>query len=367
MYKSIQGCRAVAALLVVLHHLGKAVASPKYFGASGFAVPFISGDSGVEFFFVLSGFIITWVHVKDFGKPSVLLTYLRKRALRIFPTYWIVFLGVYLIALSFTTLRYTVPHDWPTLLKCLILLPQDVSVTGGTGAQVLIVAWSLQYEICFYVLFATFIANRFLGLCVTIALSMNMVACIHGECSFPRSFLSSNLMLLFGLGALVAYASKSSIRLAQPTIIAIVAGAAFLSFGLLETALGQDTVSVDRRLVYGFFSAMLILALVRSEDSGQLRITNRWVPLLGDASYALYLIHFPLISVLCKLMMWMGLAGVAGAAFAYPLMLCACVLAALAFHIKVEKPMLRALSDYRSAGKYAKRVMATVSMSTRRS
>jgi peptidoglycan/LPS O-acetylase OafA/YrhL len=246
------------------------------------------------------------------------------------------------------------------------LIPQDASVTGGTGAQVLIVAWSLQYEICFYILFAMFIANRFLGICVTIALLINMAACIHGECSFPRGFLSSNLMLLFGLGALVAYASKSSTRLARPAILAIVAASAFLSFGLLETVLGQEAVPVDRRLVYGFFSAILILALVRSEDSARLRITNRWVPLLGDASYALYLIHFPLISVLCKLMMLMGLAGVAGAAIAYPLILSACVLAALAFHIVVEKPMLRALSDYKSAGTYAKRMLGAVSISTRR-
>jgi exopolysaccharide production protein ExoZ len=158
VYKSIQGCRALAALLVVLHHLGAAVASPKYFGAAAFAVPFKSGDSGVEFFFVLSGFIITWVHFDDLGKPVLLLPYLRKRALRVYPTYWIVFTAVYLIAIASTALRFSVPHDLPTLLKCLTLLPQDAAVTGGTGAQVLIVAWSLQYEICFYVLFA--ISNR---------------------------------------------------------------------------------------------------------------------------------------------------------------------------------------------------------------
>lgn len=334
----------MAALLVVLHHLGAAMASPKYFGASSFAVPFRSGDSGVEFFFVLSGFIITWVHYADFGKPALLLTYFRKRAVRIYPTYWIVFMGVYLLALSSSTLRNSVPHDLSTVLKCLALIPQDASVTGGTGALVLIVAWSLQYEICFYILFALCIANRFLGMSIIVALSLNMATCMGTTCSFPRSFLSSNLMLLFGIGALVAYASKSSLRMARPLTLAVMSASAFLLFGAMETVLGQETLWVDRRLIYGIFSAILILALVRSEDSAQLRITNRWVSLLGDASFALYLVHFPLMNALCKLGIAVGLAGVAGAAIAYPLILSACVAAALAFHLTVEKPMLRALS-----------------------
>ncbi len=348
VYKSIQGCRALAALLVVLHHLGGAMASSKYFGASSFAIPFLFGDSGVEFFFVLSGFIITWVHFDDLGKPGVLLAYIHKRASRIYPTYWIVFSGVYMIAVASTALRSTVPHDWPTLLKSLMLVPQDAAVIGGTGAPVLIVAWSLQYEICFYVLFAALMANRFLGACVAVAVLANLGACLDGTCSFPRTFFSSNLMLLFGLGMAVAYACKSPVRLERPGIIALLAGFAFLSFGALETVLGHEVFAVDRRLVYGLFSAILILALVRAEDGGHLRITRRWIPLLGDASYSLYLIHFPLISVLCKLMMVMGLTGVAGAAIAYPLILAICVFAAVAFHVIVEKPLLRALTHQRS-------------------
>jgi exopolysaccharide production protein ExoZ len=348
MYRSVQGCRALAAVLVVLHHLGAAMASPKYFGASSFALPFLFGDSGVEFFFVLSGFIITWVHIDDIGNPSVLLQYVRKRMLRIYPVYWIVFSGVYLIALASTALRSSVPHDWPTLLRSLMLVPQDTRVIGGTGAPVLIVAWSLQYEICFYLFFAAAIANRILGALVAIALLANMGACIGDTCSFPRSFFSSNLVLLFGLGIAVAYTCKSSLKLERPGIIALLAALAFVSFGRLETALGHEAFAVDRRLVYGFFSAILILGLVRAEDAAHLRVTQRWIPLLGDASYSLYLIHFPLISVLCKVMVAAGLAGVAGAAIAYPLILLACIFTALMFHVALEKPLLRAMSSHRA-------------------
>ena len=356
VYKSIQGCRAVAALLVVLYHLGLAIASAKYFGARLFALPFSFGDSGVEFFFVLSGFIITWTHFKDFGKPANVLRYLRKRAVRIYPTYWIVFSVVYLVAQALPTFRSTVPHEYITILKSLALVPQDPSLGGGTGAPVLIVAWSLQYEICFYALTAIFILSRSLGILASIPLLFNFVSCQIGACSFPRVFFSNPLVLLFGFGVLIAYCSKSSIRLMRPTIVATIAATAFITFGLLEAVLGTQTLPVDRRLVYGFLSGVIIFALVRSEDAGHLRLKNRWMSLLGDSSYSLYLIHFPLISVMCKLMIFIGLTGSVGAFCAYPVILCACIAASLAFHLLVEKRILSAFSNRRSKPTLARAV-----------
>lgn len=344
MYKSIQGCRSLAALLVVLHHLGGALASSKYFGAPLFAVPFVAGDAGVEFFFVLSGFIITWAHFNDLGRPTLVLKYLRKRMVRIYPTYWIIFAIVYLLAQASPTLRSTVPHDYTTLFKSLALVPQDPSVSGGTGAPVLIVAWSLQYEICFYALMAIFIVSRPLGILVSVALLVNLGMCQAVTCSFPRTFFSNNLILLFGLGALIAYFSRRSIRIKRPMIVALCAATAFLLYGVFEAVVGKGALPVDRRLVYGLISGALIFALVHAEAGGQLRINNGWMSLLGDSSYSLYLIHYPLISALCKLMIFIGLAGSLGAAAAYPVILCACILTSVGFYLLMEKPILRALS-----------------------
>src|SRR5882762_1925446 len=150
MYKSIQACRGLAALQVVLFHLGGILAAPKYFGLPGFGRAFIFGDSGVEFFFVLSGFIITWVHRRDFGKPAALPAYISKRLIRIYPTYWTIFLSVFLLAWTSPALRSGLPATPGLLLRSLLLVPQDPTVAGGTGAPVLIVAWTLQYEMIFY-------------------------------------------------------------------------------------------------------------------------------------------------------------------------------------------------------------------------
>ena len=357
MYKSIQGCRAVAALLVVLHHLGGAIASSKYFGAELFNVPFIFGDSGVEFFFVLSGFIITWAHFNEFGQPVCLLRYLRRRVVRIYPIYWIVFAVVYLLAQASPTLRYMLPQDYSTLIKALALVPQDPSVVGGNGAPVIAVAWTLQYEICFYALIAIFIVSRSLGILVSIPLMVNYGICHVGACSFPRSFFSSNLILLFGFGVAIAYSSRSSVlMIKKPAIVATIAATIFIGFGVFEAVVGTDTLPVDRRLIYGLLSGVLIFALVQLEDGGRLRIKNDWIPLLGDSSYSLYLVHFPLIIVLCKLMIFIGLTGTVGAIIAYSVILCACIITSVALHLLVEKPILRAFSDRRATASLVQRV-----------
>ena len=163
MLNTLQSCRAFAAMLVVCYHLGGTIALTRYFGVGWVSRPFAFGHAGVEFFFVLSGFIIVHVHQGDFGWPSRLGNYLKKRLVRIYPVYWMVFTAVSIAALPFSSLRETLPSDPAVILKALLLLPQDREVVGGTGAPLLGVAWSLQYEILFYGGVASFIVSRWLG------------------------------------------------------------------------------------------------------------------------------------------------------------------------------------------------------------
>src|SRR5258708_6566624 len=85
---SLDGIRAVAVSLVVLYHLN---------------IPGVPGGMGVLIFFVLSGFLITWLLLKEeekFGHISLKLFYAR-RTLRIFPAfyvYWFLIIGFYFIS-----------------------------------------------------------------------------------------------------------------------------------------------------------------------------------------------------------------------------------------------------------------------------
>ncbi len=155
MLRCLQACRAAAALLVVLFHTSEGiVALPKYFAARPFGALFAFGGAGVDFFFVLSGFIIAHVHGGDVGRPERLRAYLTKRLTRIYPTYWAVLLPVLLVFLAVPSFGKGHERD-PLVMFCsLVLLPL------ANSEPVLIVSWSLCYEVLFYGLFAGLIASR---------------------------------------------------------------------------------------------------------------------------------------------------------------------------------------------------------------
>jgi exopolysaccharide production protein ExoZ len=87
---TLQAGRAFAALAVVLFHLNIYAFGTKPHMGGELSSLFNMGYAGVEFFFVLSGFLMMHVHHADLGRPEKLAAYARKRAVRIYPMYWIV-------------------------------------------------------------------------------------------------------------------------------------------------------------------------------------------------------------------------------------------------------------------------------------
>ena len=341
MYQSLQACRAAAALLVVLFHLGGTFAQDKYFGFKAIDSVFAWGDAGVDFFFVLSGFLITTVHRKDFGRPQALPGYLFKRTLRIYPTYWLICLAVCASALAVPALRQALPSDPWVFAKALALIPQDPDVVGALGSPILFVAWSLQYEMMFYAVIAVVIAHRGLGLALAAALLLLNLRCQLGSaCGFPASFVASDMVFLFAMGVAAAFAVRSRLPLQRPLAVAAVAGAAFVGFGAFEVWVGRDTLPFDRRLVFGALASVLIVALARAEATGALVVRQRWPARLGDASYALYLMHIPIISVLCKLAAHLHLSNRWLLVGVFVGIALACVLASVLFYELIERRVL---------------------------
>jgi len=142
---NIQALRGVAVLLVVLYHLCCAEAKLwphadfKYFSLLKF------GFGGVDLFFVISGFIITFVNYDSLGNPKAIPSYLEKRFLRIFPLYWLVF-GFIAVTIHYEVGVHGSVEYVPFFghIKALLLLPQN-----STNYALVPVAWSLVYEVIF--------------------------------------------------------------------------------------------------------------------------------------------------------------------------------------------------------------------------
>ncbi len=342
---SLQYLRAFAALFVVLFHLGQTMARPMYFNSSTYHIPFSFGDFEVELFFVLSGFVIFLIHERDLFGAGDVKQYLLKRFVRIYPPFLIVFLSVYLLA-YFSTLRDTLPTDYFVVLKSLLLLPQDKALVGGTGATVIGVAWTLHYEMFFYFFFAAFIAGRVIALCATMMLIFVVVLSYLNYGFFPFDFFSSQYLPLFFMGSGTAWLFSRF-----PNVQGVGAKLVLVALLLLTFINGIDLFMLHlftewKVLFNGFAFSFLILGLTWCERCNEFRFGNKFILMLGEISFSLYLIHTIVISILCKMALNLNIINIR---VSFGVLFCVFILfssiaCSWLFHKLIEKPVIGYLS-----------------------
>jgi peptidoglycan/LPS O-acetylase OafA/YrhL len=344
MYQSLQSCRAIAAVLVVLFHLGGAMAIDKYFHIKPFYTYFSFGDSGVDFFFVLSGFIIYHAHRKDIGRPNALPAYLYKRIARVYPAYIIIFFGVYLFTFIAPGLSEPILTN-TNIIKSILLLPQDPDEIGGTGAPVIPVAWTLQLEMLFYLAFSAGIINKKLGGLLLFLFLLLYTFGKNVDAPFLLRFLSSEYIWLFIMGMLCAkLLLLKNQRTINPWPLLGIGMLIYLTTAI-DTVAERDQLKDIHTLLNGVAFSLIIIGLVLCERSGKVLLKYRFVQLLGAASYSLYLIHFPIIILLCNVSLQLGLkdAGFFAAFATYITIFVSCIIASIAFHLAIEKPITEKL------------------------
>ncbi len=280
-FTGIEACRAIAAILVVFHHAGANIAEPRFYGTTILAGRLEHLHVGVDFFFVLSGFIIAWVHWGDLGRPERLGRYALRRFVRIYPPYW--GLLIPLVALYLLVPALGQPHyrDPGNIAASFALAPYPMPPVIG-------VAWTLVHEILFYVLFGLVIALGARGLWLLPAwAALILAAQALAPLPFPVSILLSPYNLEFLLG-IVAAAWLRHRAVPRPGLLAGVGALAFATFALAADRLPEMPVLL--RLAFGLPAVLLIVGLVGLERQGRVR-TPPFLVFLGGASYAIYLVH----------------------------------------------------------------------------
>jgi peptidoglycan/LPS O-acetylase OafA/YrhL len=344
VYKSLQSCRAIAALLVFMYHLGATFSLEKYFGTLLFYKPFSFGDSGVEFFFVLSGFIIHNAHRKDVFNGRVFLSFLKKRVIRIYPVYWIIFSLIYFGSLFLPQIGSLEAMSMQEVVQSFFLIPCHLSGVNGTGAPVLVVAWSLHYEIVFYSIVGFFIVGRMGAACILIII---LTSCFLNHRGFgleyPFSHIANHYMLLFWMGMMMSYFNQ--LRVLKTWVSVIIAVSGFLLF--LTVALDQvfwlGLYHKLQTIMFGVSCSLIIFGLSNSERGGFEIGGHTFLQVLGNASYSLYLLHFPLLSLLCKVCVLLGIndKGLLVTSIAYAFILFFCIYISIKFHYLIEMPVTK--------------------------
>lgn len=359
--ESLQLVRALAILLVLFIHID--AFSARVLNSTSFLSIFTpGGDAGVDLFFVVSGFIIFYVHRHDINKKAQFIPYLLKRFSRIYPTYWLV--NAIIIPLHFLFPQFGIGDETEprTIINSLLLVPQ-------LKAPIIHAAWTLVYELFFYITFGLLIL---FGIRKTLPLIILIIigTIIGWFYSFNKnaSFQTSYSYLIFSyhnfeflLGCLAAYLITSR-TIKYRKILLLTGVAIFSSMLMLENFTGTRLYSL-RLFGYGIPSFFIITALGSYELSKSVRIpTNlltNFLLLLGNASFSVYLTHQLLVSGIGRTLMGLGFVKILGPSITIGIVTIITVIIGCIFYQKIEKPLIY-YSRTRLLSLYNKRVKLNV-------
>lgn len=349
---SIQYLRAAAALLVVYCH---SIDIQKNFGdlrQSHFFNLENFGAIGVDIFFVISGFIISYISQTQSGTAAA-MDFSKKRWLRIAPVYYVASFMLMLVFL-YSGAGYL---NKQSIIKTLTIVPL---LDSGTEAwnSIIAIGWTLSFELLFYTLFAIAIAGKAkskdLFLVGSVCILVTAGILFPDRQQIQWSFLTNPVSLEFCFGILLSMLYKSNVRLPQSLSWLFIATGVSLMICLILFGYGDipdSSRTIDgsnsfmRVLLWGIPSAILSLGFIFLEKVSTVKyFSNRFVLLIGNASYSIYLIHitvFVLIAALIKRVPLMKMI-----AFEYGdillffnigfAVICGCL-----FHLGIEKSLLR--------------------------
>jgi exopolysaccharide production protein ExoZ len=339
----IQILRAFAALCVVVFHAESDAAVVGARLGTGFvrsdALPWLAG---VDIFFVISGFIMVYASSRWFGSARAPRVFLAHRIARIVPLYWatmIVYLAVVLLAPLLLNSEYLAPRF---VIASFLFIP--AARPDGLVQPLYSLGWTLNYEMFFYALFAIAIAfPRRLSVPTLIATLILLVLFGNAFAPLPQplAFWSDPIILEFAFGMALGWASAEGFFLNRPARLAF----ALAGLALMAVDLSRPwELALPRPLAYGLPATFLVAsaALASPERRSAENPLIRWGVVLGDASYALYLLHPFVIRALRELVTRTAIAAQIGPwGFVVVSILCAAV-AAICVNRVFERPITRA-------------------------
>lgn len=240
------------------------------------------GSSGVDLFFVVSGFIMAMTTRSSGVTPA---GFMLRRILRVVPLYWMLTLLMVGCALVMPSLFKTLVVAPDTVVKSLLFIPHFSNSFPEAIWPLLVPGWTLNYEMFFYLVFALclFLPASFrpTALVATMAL---LVGANHAFGPFSNAIATvytSPLLLEFALGVVIGelYASGKLKVPGGAALLAIVLGGCLLL--AREHLPGMPYLS--------FAGAGLVIAGALNAPFAS--APNRWLQTLGDASYSVYLTH----------------------------------------------------------------------------
>jgi exopolysaccharide production protein ExoZ len=334
---SVQYLRGLAATMVVVAH---SMMHPQRVPSTDLER---MASMGVLMFFVISGFIMVFISGEGRFAPG---TFLKRRALRVVPLYWIMTVLVAIVAIAAPHLLKTSVYTHSHFLLSLLFIPHYDS--AGVLAPLLKLGWTLNFEMFFYFCFA---ALAFLGATarvVVLSLVFAVLIALGLIFDFTNAFAhfyTGYVLGAFCVGTWIGLATIRGLTIkGSPALQGLFA---LLTVGFLAAGFLLDHGTRGGFIVtycLALSAACLLVLGIGMED----RVPVLRVPmLLGDASYSLYLVHMYVVGVVITI--GHRLLPSVPLALLVMLTIAAAIVAGIVLHKLVEMPLL-ALLQRRKAG-----------------
>ncbi|MFS8046660.1 acyltransferase family protein [Rhizobium sp. BR 314] len=288
MLVQLQYLRAIAALMVVYFH--SVLQVPKV--DPGFQTVFhLFGETGVDIFFVLSGFVM-WLTTA--GREIRPLDFYWRRIQRIVPLYWLATLFAAFVALVAPTLLKSTVFEFPHVIASLFFLPWKNPADPTLTVPVVVPGWTLNYEMFFYFVFGLLLLVREKWRLAALfgAMTAIIVFCriLPGDLTAAK-FYGDPIIYEFLAGVLLAKLYLDKVLLPQTVAWpALVMGFSFLLIN--ETLCEAST----RSYMWGIPAIVIVYSAV-SIDFSKLPVIGS-LNYLGDASYSIYITHAFTLAIL---------------------------------------------------------------------
>ncbi len=331
----IQILRACAALSVaILHAQSDAEAASARLGWLFERVDRIPWEAGVDVFFVISGFVMVYASRGMFASPGARKVFLVRRIGRIVPLYWAVTTLYLVIALIRPELLNSeILEPWPVIASYLFI---PVARPDGLVQPLYSLGWTLNFEMYFYVLFTVALVLPRRGAVLSLIGVLAVFVALGRALRLPEplAFWTSPLILEFAFGMGLGLLKTEGLALSR-TVRALLLAA---GLGLLVFWAHAD---LARPLAYGLPASLLVAAAALGVDrAGAHAWPARLGGVLGDASYAIYLLHPFVMRAGREVVVRSGLGSVIGP-WGYLVLVLSVTLVASVFVFRwFERPMM---------------------------
>lgn len=319
-FKNLNGFRFLAAALVIITHIEL---FKRRIGLENvWANPFVfeSGSAGVDFFFVLSGFLISYLLLTEkanFGDINIRKFYVR-RILRIWPLYYAVILACFLVIphlslFFFESYSPGIFEDYNfKLLFCLIMMPNvALNVIGAIPYAAPV--WSIGVEEQFYLvwpfimrkrkyLFRTIMIFIFAFIAIKVLLILIHKVSPLDQDVFVRikDLLVATRMECMGIGAAGAYLYYNKIKSVRFFAANKVA---LLCLIMIPFVFYFATRLFELHHIVLAVLFLFVIMNAATNESTFIKLENKAFYYLGNISYGIYLLHPICIGVVLKLLL----------------------------------------------------------------